>query len=71
MFEALILVCMSTELKSCSVIEDTRGPYATLGRCMDRTTEMSAAMLTFDKNQLILGARCKPTEGVKRQFLET
>ena len=71
MFEALILVCMSTELKSCSIIEDTRGPYATLGRCMDRTTEMSAAMLTFDKNQLILGARCKPTEGVKRQFLET
>ena len=71
MFEALILVCMSTELKSCSIIEDTRGPYATLGRCMDRTTEMSAAMLTFDKNQLILGARCKPTESVKRQFSET
>jgi len=71
MFEALILVCMSTELKSCSVIEDTRGPYATLSRCMDRTTEMSAAMLTFDKNQLILGARCKPAKSVKRQFSAT
>jgi len=71
MFEALILVCMSTELKDCSVIKDTRGPYATFERCMDRTTEMSAAMLSFERSQLILGARCEPVEGVKRQFSAT
>jgi len=71
MFEALILVCMSKELKDCSVIEDTRGPYATLERCMDRTTEMSAAMLAFDKNQFVMGARCEPVETPKQQFSAT
>jgi len=62
MFEALILVCMSKELKDCSVIEDTRGPYSTFDRCMDRTIEMSAAMLSFDEDQIIMGAKCKPVQ---------
>jgi len=71
MFEALILICMSGELDNCSIIEDTRGPYATLERCMDRTTEMSAAMLSFDKNQFIMGARCEPVETSKPRFSAT
>jgi len=71
MFEALILVCMSGELDDCSIIEDTRGPYSTFERCMDRTIEMSAAMLTFDKHQFVMGARCEPVETPKQQFSAT
>ncbi len=71
MFEALILVCMSGELDDCSIIEDTRGPYSTFERCMDRTIEMSAAMLSFDEDQIIMGAKCEPVEDSKQQFLAT
>jgi len=71
MFEALILICMSGELDNCSIIEDTRGPYSTFERCMDRTIEMSAAMLSFDEDQIIMGAKCKPVQSSKPRFLAT
>jgi hypothetical protein len=71
MFEALILICMSGELDDCSIIEDTRGPYPTFERCMDRTIEMSAAMLSFDEDQIIMGAKCKPVQSSKPRFSAT
>ena len=71
MFEALILVCASVELKDCMVVEDTRGPYATVELCMNRTTEMSAALLAFDEDQFIMGARCEPVDDPERQFSAT
>ncbi len=71
MFEALILICMSGELDNCSIIEDTRGPYSTFERCMDRTIEMSAAMLSFDEDQIIMGAKCKPVQSSKPRFSAT
>ena len=71
MFEALILICMSGELDDCSIIEDTRGPYSTFERCMDRTIEMSAAMLSFDEDQIIMGAKCKPVQSSKPRFSAT
>tara|TARA_R100000231_G_scaffold9320_2_gene11836 strand:- start:8077 stop:8292 length:216 start_codon:yes stop_codon:yes gene_type:complete len=71
MFEALVLVCASMELENCMVVEDTRGPYATIELCMSRTTEMSAALLAFDEDQFIMGARCDPVEDPKHQFSAT
>jgi len=71
MFEALILLCMSKGLDDCSVIEDIRGPYTTLERCMGRTAEMTADILKFDKNQFVMGARCEPVETSKQQFSAT
>ena len=71
MFEALILICFSTEQKNCSVIEDTRGPYTTEKRCAQRTREMSEDILSLDKGFVVKSVRCEAIEDVKRQFSRT
>ena len=71
MFEALIVICMSTEQKNCSVIEDTRGPYTTERRCAQRTREMSDDILTLDRGFVVKSVRCEAIEDVKRQFSDT
>ena len=71
MFEALILICFSTEQKNCSVIEDTRGPYATERRCAQRTREMSDDILALGRGFFVKGVRCEAIEDVKRQFSDT
>ena len=67
-FEALIVVCMSTEQNDCSVIEDTRGPYTNARACADRVVEMSDAIKAIDKRYVILTGRCEPVEDPQRRF---
>ena len=71
MFEALIVICMSTEQKDCSVIEDTRGPYTSERRCAQRTREMSDDILSLDKGYVVKSVRCETIEDIKRQFPRT
>ena len=71
MFEALIVICMSTEQKDCPVIENTRGPYTTERRCAQKTREMSDDILSLDKGFVVKSVRCEAIEDVKRQFSRT
>ena len=61
MFEAMILVCLSGDIQNCFVADDTRGPYAEITECIDRTTEMSAQIMSMNKNHVVMGVRCDPT----------
>jgi hypothetical protein len=38
MFEAMILVCLVSDISDCKVFEDTRGPYETIGQCNDQSS---------------------------------
>ena len=60
MFEAMVLVCLMGDLNNCFAADDTRGPYKTINECIDRTTEMSAQLLTINKNHVVMGVRCDP-----------
>ena len=62
MFEALIVVCVSTAQEELVVIDDTRGPYITARECADRVVEMSADILKVDRRYVIPTGRCEPVE---------
>ncbi len=68
MFEALIVVCVSTAQEECAVIEDTRGPYTTARECADRVVEMSDDILTIDRRYVIPTGRCEPVEDPQHRF---
>ena len=68
MFEAMVLVCLMGDLNNCFAADDTRGPYKTINECIDRTTEMSAQLLTINKDHVVMGVRCDP---VKPSGVET
>ena len=68
MFEALIVVCVSTVQEECAVIEDTRGPYTTARECADRVVEMSDDILTIDRRYVIPTGRCEPVEDPQHRF---
>ena len=68
MFEALIVVCVSTVQEECAVIEDTRGPYTTARECADRVVEMSDDVLTIDRRYVIPTGRCEPAEDPQYRF---
>ena len=71
MFEALVVVCVSTTRQECAVIEDTRGAYTTARECADRVVEMSADILKIDNRYVIPTGRCEPVDDPERQFSAT
>ena len=62
MFEAMVLVCMMGNLQDCFVADDTRGPYQEITQCIDRTTEMASQLMLLNKNHVVMGVRCDPTD---------
>ena len=60
MFEAMVLVCLAGDLDNCFAADDTRGPYKTINECIDRTTEMAAALITINEDHVVMGVRCDP-----------
>ncbi len=44
MFEVLVLVCLASNPNDCFQIEDTRGPYETKSKCIERSIEMREAI---------------------------
>lgn len=64
MFEAMVLVCLAGNLETCFAAEDTRGPYKTINECIDRTTEMAAAILTINEDHIVMGVRCDPIKSL-------
>lgn len=68
MFEAMVLVCMMGNLNDCFAADDTRGPYKTINKCVNRTAEMAAQLLIINEDHVVMGVRCdpvKPPEGVE------
>ena len=62
MFEAMVLVCLASDLDKCFVADDTRGPYKTINQCIDRTTEMTTQLVTINEDHVVMGVRCDPTK---------
>lgn len=69
MFEAMILVCLASNLEECDVLEDIRGPYETIGQCNDRAAEMTIGIMNDPALQhfIVSGARCDRISGIKTQ----
>lgn len=63
-FTPVILACTFVLTQECLRFEDTRGPYATEERCIERIVEMTGNIRTISPELRIARTACLVTKGV-------
>jgi hypothetical protein len=58
MFEALVLVCILHNLDACQTISDTRGPYNTRDKCVQRVYEIASELPKYLPNFIATQYMC-------------
>jgi hypothetical protein len=62
MFEAWIMVCLMGAPNACFEASDTRGPYVTEQRCIERSIEMAKDIDTLPGHKAV-AFKCKQLKG--------
>jgi hypothetical protein len=66
MFEALVLVCVLNNLDMCQTISDTRGPYITRDKCVQRVYEIASELPKYLPNFIATRYMCiEQTKGTR------
>jgi len=63
-FTAIVFACTFHITQECLRFEDTRGPYATEERCIERIVEMTANIRSISPEFRVVRTTCVPNPGL-------
>ena len=70
MFQASLFVCLVVSPETCTVLNDTLGPYDTRKECEQRIDEMAEFAISHNLFELDIKWKCTETAGLKVRFYE-